>query len=48
LFNLNGSLVLSERITDENTIDVSVLGKGVYMFKIVTEQNEYTGKVFIK
>jgi len=49
LYNLTGNIINTTRLNTSSTqIDISSYPKGIYLYKIVNEQEAYSGKVVIQ
>lgn len=48
IFNLQGTKVISERLSGEKQLSVSHLNKGVYIYNIIQNNKFYKGKMIVK
>jgi hypothetical protein len=48
IFDIQGKMVLKQRLSGNRKMSVSNLSKGLYMFKVLNAGNYYTGKLIIE
>ena len=48
IYDLSGKLMISKKYNADNTLDISVLNKGVYIITITDKNNNTVSKKFVK